>query len=118
MTMVTPDCASNQLARGEAQDIRHALLLVLREYQDEIDFIDGTTPDLPPHVRDILPAMLHARADLTQQIALVKQCLREYDAALASVEQTLFHRWAASDDEEVRRLGEAALANDFAALAI
>jgi predicted nucleic acid-binding Zn-ribbon protein len=118
MTMSKSDLASNQLSRGTARDMRHALTLVMQEYQDEIDVIDCFARDLPPHLRDISAALQHARADLTQQIATVEECLREYDTAIEQAGQTLFEQWAASDDADVKRLGEVGISHDYAELAI
>jgi hypothetical protein len=98
--MAHPDCASNRLARGEAQDMRHALLLVIAECREEMDCIDRNNPDL------------------IQLITTITQCLRDYDAVIAQAEQGLFQQWAASADTEIKRLGEVGISRDYALLAI
>jgi hypothetical protein len=80
--------------------MRHALLLAIAQYREEVDLSDGNT------------------WDLIQQIDMAKRCLLQYDEAIAQAEQALFQQWAASADADVKRLGQVGISHDYAQLAI
>ena len=104
--------ASNRLYNGECGSIREAFGLMIAQYQQEMQWIRTK------YLADFPEDGQQGLAELGTTIAKVEQCREEYTAAIEGVAQALFAQWQASDDEDIARIGEAALTQDYSRLAL
>lgn len=81
--------ASNTLYRGECRGVRHALELMVRQYETEelIGRRDSDADDLAPAAREAA--------------AMARVMLQEYDAAVNTAVDQLIGKWASSEDSEI-----------------
>ena len=87
---------SHKLQRGECRDFRHAMTQVVAQWALERR---GDEPDIAALLGEYKTAAM--------------QCLAEYDKRVRPVERKLFATWAASADENVKTIGEAALSGEW-----
>jgi len=63
-------------------------------------------------------AYTELNASLLHYVAIARQCKIEYFAIVRKAEQDLADRWIASEDEDLRKIGEALKDRDYSGLAI
>jgi hypothetical protein len=106
---------SNRLYRNEVGNPIEALNLVVAQCREELRFNSDLMAD-----DEEWAAGLGAQQDagLKAMIAAAERCHSEYAARVQVAARALFAEWAASEDEDVRAIGEACRDEDYSSLAI
>jgi hypothetical protein len=105
---------SNRLYHGECTDVVDALETYIRALRHE-QRIDARLSREWPEVHLEMPM---PPFDWNEPVAAAEKCLKEHRERVKGIETALFEEWAKSTDENVRMIGEAALAGDYSSLAI
>lgn len=103
---------SNRLYNGECTDVVDAL----ETYIGALRFEEATCARL---ARDFgATDGPDGVVAFPKELMAAQSCLSQYTERVHSIAQTLFAEWAASDDPNVKMIGEAAQSSDFSILAI
>lgn len=100
----------NRLYRGETTSLEAALPVVISQCYYEHRLTELLVDEDPTYREEFAAAIL--AVDEYREAA--ERCLAEYHQHV----RPLYEQWAASPNEHVRRIGEAALARDYARLAV
>lgn len=100
--------AGNRLYAGEVESAETALALAVQAYRHEAHLTRRLMDPLDPDDDTRLADQLEALADRVQAL----------HAELIGQQRVLFAQWAASDDPDLKWIGQSLLDGDYAALAL
>lgn len=102
---------SNILYNGACPTILEALTLMIQQYKQEQHWITRHA------LKDVSEEDRQRLDKLDRSLEKIIQCHKDYTAEIDRVERFLFAKWQDSTDEDIARIGEAALAKKYARLA-